>query len=109
MTRAALLIMVLLAAGCQKREALYLFDGIDFRTDTDAPRGDRAAFVTEVRDAAQNVAAAQQAGRYSATEHCVRHFGVSEIAWSAASAGAPETLGLTEDGRLILTGTCVKR
>ncbi|MGQ0563625.1 MAG: hypothetical protein ACT4OK_00955 [Gemmobacter sp.] len=104
-----LIAMLLLATACQKREVLYLFDGIDFRTDTDAPRGNRAAFVTEVRDAGQNVAAAQSAGRYSATEHCVRHFGVSQIDWAAASAGAPETLGLTEDGRLILTGTCVKR
>ena len=103
------LIAVLLLSACQKRAPDYLFDGIDFRADTDAPRGDRASFVTTVRDAAQNVAAAQRAGRYSATQHCVRRFGVSEIEWSEASTAAPEALGLTEDGRLVLTGRCVKR
>ena len=61
------------------------------------------------RDAAQNVAAAQRAGRYSATQHCVRKFGTSEIDWTLASAGAPETLGLTERGELILQGRCAAR
>ena len=109
MTRLALLMMLLLAAGCQKREVLYLFDGIDFRADTDAPRGDRRSFTTTVRAAAQNVAAAQRAGRYSATQHCVRKFGVSEIDWSPASAAAPETLALTPDGTLVMQGKCVAR
>ena len=38
MRRLAILTMLLLAAGCAKREPDYLFDGIDFRSDTDAPR-----------------------------------------------------------------------
>ncbi len=109
MIRIGVVLLVLLTAACQKREVLYLFGGIDFRADTDAPRSDRAGFVTEVRDAAQNVAAAQEAGRYSATRHCVRKFGVSEIEWAPASAAAPETLALTADGRLILTGRCLSR
>ena len=109
MIRIGLIAMVLLAAGCQKREVLYLFDGIDFRSDTDAPRGDRRTFVTTVRDAAQNVAAAQRAGRYSATQHCVRQFGASEIDWSEASAAAPETLALAADGTLMLQGKCAAR
>ena len=109
MIRVALLMVALLAAGCQKREVLYLFGGIDFRTDTDAPRGDRRTFTTTVRDAGQNVAAAQQAGRYSATQHCVRKFGTSEIEWVPASAVAPETLGLAADGTLVLQGRCVTR
>ena len=108
MIRVALIAVVLLSA-CQKREPDYLFDGINFRTDTDAPRGDRRTFTATVRDAAQNVAAAQRAGRYSATKHCVRKFGSSEIDWTPASAGAPETLGLTERGELILQGRCAAR
>ena len=108
MIRIALIALLLLTA-CQKREVLYLFDGIDYRTDTDAPRGDRRSFVTTVRDAAQNVPAAQRAGRYSATEHCVRKFGASEIDWAKASAAAPETLGLTADGSLVLQGKCAAR
>lgn len=108
MIRLALVALVLLSA-CQKREPEYLFDGIDFRVDTDAPRGDRRSFTTTVRDAAQNVAAAQRAGRYSATKHCVYRYGSSEIDWAEASAGAPETLALTEDGWLILQGRCAAR
>ena len=109
MRRLALLVIVVLVAGCQKRVPDYLFDGIDFRADTDAPRGDRRSFITTVRAAAQNVAAAQRAGRYSATQHCVRKFGVSEIDWSPASAAAPETLALTPDGTLVMQGKCVAR
>ena len=109
MRNLAFVAALLLAAGCAKREVLYLFDGIDFRTDTDAPRGDRATFITTVRDAAQNVAAAQRAGRYSATQHCVRKLGVSEIDWTPASAAAPETLALAADGSLVLQGKCVAR
>jgi hypothetical protein len=108
MIRVALIALVLLSA-CQRREPDYLFDGINFRADTGAPRGDRRSFVTTVRDATQNVAAAQRAGRYSATKHCVRKFGSSEIDWAAASAGVPETLGLTERGELILQGRCAAR
>ena len=108
MIRVALIALVLLSA-CQRREPDYLFDGINFRADTDAPRGDRRSFTTSVRDAAQNVAAAQRAGRYSATQHCVRKFGSSEIDWAQASAGAPETLGLTEQGVLVLQGRCAAR
>ena len=109
MRRLALLTMLLLATGCQKRAPDYLFDGIDFRADTDAPRGDRRSFTTTVRDAAQNVAAAQRAGRYSATQHCVRRFGASEIDWAGASAAAPETLAPGIDGTLVLQGRCAAR
>jgi hypothetical protein len=109
MMRLALLMVLLLAAGCQKRAPDYLFDGIDFRADTDAPRGDRRTFTTTVRDAVQNVAAAQRAGRYSATQHCVRKYGTSEIDWAPASAAAPETLALTTDGMLVMQGRCAAR
>ena len=108
MIRVALIALVLLSA-CQRREPDYLFDGINFRADTDAPRGDRRSFATSVRDAAQNVAAAQRAGRYSATQHCVRKFGSSQIDWAQASAGAPERLALTEQGVLVLQGRCAAR
>ena len=109
MRRLAILTMLLLAAACAKREPDYLFDGIDFRSDTDAPQGDRRSFTTTVRDAAQNVAAAQRAGRYSATIHCERRYGASEIDWAEASAAAPETLALTADGTLVLQGRCAAR
>lgn len=108
MTR-VLFIALLALAACGKSEPVYLFDGIDFRTDTDTTRADRRAFSTTVREAGQNVAAAQRAGRYSATEYCVRRFGSSEIDWAPASAAAPDTLGLTEKGELILTGRCAAR
>ena len=108
MIRLALVALVLLSA-CKKREPDYLFDGINFRTDTGAPRGDRRSFITTVRDAAQNLAAAQRAGRYSATEHCVRKFGSSEIDWTDASAADPAALALTAKGELILQGKCAAR
>lgn len=108
MIRLVLIALAFLSA-CQKQAPTYLFDGIDFRADTDAPRGARRAFSTTVREAAQNVAAAQRAGRYSATEYCVRRFGSSEITWAEASATAPETLALTEKGELVLQGRCAAR
>ena len=108
MTRVALLALLMMTA-CAKREALILFDGIDFRTKTSTTRADRHAFATEVRAAGQNVAAAQKAGRYSATVYCAHTFGSSEIDWSEASAAAAEAIGLTAEGSMILQGRCAAR
>jgi hypothetical protein len=107
--RRLVLVSALLLMACSQDKPQYLFDGIQFRTDVNAPRSDRRAFVATVRDAGQNLAAAQRAGRFAGTEYCVYRFGSSEIDWTEASAGAPETLALTEAGVLPLQGRCAAR
>jgi hypothetical protein len=106
---AAVLAAVLVLAACGNREANRIADTTGFRADLAAPRDDRRAFTVTVRAAGTDPAAAQQAGRYAATVHCLEEFGGSRIAWDAASAAAPETLALTDEGALVLQGRCAAR
>lgn len=102
-------ILIVLALGlmsaCVQRTNYNLFDGEYFRADARSDRGDRANFTVRVRGIDKSRDGAREAGRYEATQHCLRHFGTSLIDW----IDGPEDSDLPVDGDVfVLKGTCVE-
>lgn len=95
-------------AGCNRRD-IVLFEGIRFDTRLEAPREDRRSFTVLVRGAAANVPAALQAGAYEGTQHCLKSFGNSRIAWATGPDRVSEEVALAEDGSTVMQGRCVAR
>ena len=96
-----------LAACNSQPDELAVFDGAVYRTSLKAERGDpRGQFNVVVRDAAQGLSGAREAGRYEAIKHCIRETASSEIEWAIGPDTADSALPISE-GSLILTGRCV--
>jgi hypothetical protein len=93
-------------AGNGLRGAPVEVDGIRFRTRI-GTGPDRRTFVATTRGAARAPAAAVEAGRVRAVEHCIGAFGGSDIVWAVGpDAGAAAVDG---NGATVLSGRCVSR
>ncbi|MGR3503764.1 hypothetical protein [Pseudaestuariivita sp.] len=106
MRNAMILVLALGAlASCTERTNYHQFDGVFFRADAKSQRSNRAEFRVEVRQATQTLEGAREAGRYEATQHCLRFFGTSLVDWEN---GPDDGTDVLEGDTLILTGTCVE-
>ena len=91
------------------RGSLMEVEGLRFRSRIGYTTPDRRGFVVTTRDAGRNVAAALEAARLRAVEHCLTGFGESEIAWTLSPGRLAETVTLDGDGAVGVAGLCVAR
>ena len=85
------------------------FEGIYFRARAQSTSEDRRDFTVSVARADQNIAAALEAGRFEAVKYCLGRFGGSDIAWTMSPDEDPDTILLSDDNSLLLTGRCTTR
>ncbi len=107
MTKKMFLIGTLVAttavAACQAGSERVAFDGKYFRTKVAKVDGKRDVFTVTVRDVAQSVAGAREAGRHEAVSYCVGTYGSSDIDWVVG----PDTPELRiVDNAIVFQGTC---
>lgn len=106
------LLVVPALAGCATLENVagktkrVTFDGKLFRASAQRSDDDRARFFVTVNDAGKSLKGAREAGRYKATEYCIKNFGTSRIAWVAGPDVADEALQLSVSGQLQMEGVC---
>jgi hypothetical protein len=84
------------------------FGGLKFDAKLTASADDRRAFTVVVREAARNIEAAQEAGRYEAVAYCLYNFGASDMEWTAGP-DLPADQVVLEDGALTMSGRCTAR
>ena len=103
----ALLGTAMTTAACSRAKP-FIYDGIAYKGKTTAPRSDRKSFTATVRPvSAQTLPGALAAGRYEGVKHCVRYYGVSDIAWTLGP-DSPSGQLLLAGNTLTLRGTCVE-
>ncbi|MDF1727132.1 MAG: hypothetical protein P1U53_05205 [Sulfitobacter sp.] len=99
------LIAALALTGCSNNDDRVTFDGYYFRTKVKRVDRQLDQFTVEIRDAAQSLEGARQAGRFAGVEHCVEYFGSSDILWTVGPETPAQNLQIVDD-RLIFRGTC---
>lgn len=104
-TLTLLLASVLLLGGCSDKDKRVYFDGKYFPAKAKKVKGDREAFVVNVRKTAQGLDGAREAGRHAAVKYCVENFGYSGIDWVNGPDAEDGTLTLAK-GNLVLKGRC---
>ncbi len=102
-----LAIAALALAACGKPGERVRFDGNYYPAKLSKSGERREEFSVTVSDVAQGINGARQAGRFAGTEYCVRTFGDSDITWQPGY-GPEDSRTLTDNGRLVLRGSCVK-
>lgn len=99
--------LLTVTAGCNQKDKRTLFDGMYFKTKAAAV--DRkvtlADFTVTVKDVAQSLDAARQAGGYAGTRYCIENFGSSRIDWAVGPDTEPGRLTIA-DNTLVFRGTC---
>jgi hypothetical protein len=104
-----ILIPALLAAlalgGCSNDDDRIAFDGHFYRTKVQKVDRQLDVFTVRVRDVAQSLEGAREAGEYAAIEHCVGLFGSSDIDWAVGPDTPAEAL-VVENNSFTLAGTC---
>ena len=99
------LIAVLALTGCTNDDDRVAFDGHFFRTKVKKVDRQLDVITVQIRDVAQSLDGAREAGRYAGVEHCVKHFGSSDIIWTVGPDTPAEQLQVV-DNTLIFSGTC---
>jgi hypothetical protein len=96
-----------LLAGCSGKggKQRVTFDGYAFKTSLKALKEDPQMFDVTVRDANQSLEAAEDAGRYEATRHCVTRYGNSTLEWLVVRETDDRDV-LVNDDILLLRGRC---
>ncbi|WP_113912605.1 hypothetical protein [Roseovarius dicentrarchi] len=92
---------------CGKPGERVLFDGKYYPAKLSKSGVSREEFSVAVRDVGQGINGAREAGRFEGTTYCVETFGDSSIDWQPGY-GPEDGRAITEDGTLILRGSCVK-
>lgn len=111
--RRAILISVCLGllAGCSGTKNPFsgrqkvTFGGYSFSASLKAVREDPRMFDVTVKGASQSVEAAEDAGRYEATRHCVTRYGNSKLEWLVVEETTDRGLAVDSDV-LIMRGRC---
>ncbi|WP_420567028.1 hypothetical protein [Thalassovita sp.] len=98
-----------LLAGCggkslTKRQQVT-FDGYSFKASLKALKDDPQMFDVTVRRASQSLEAAEDAGRYEATRHCVTRYGNSNLEWLVVRETDDRDVVVNDD-ILLLRGRC---
>lgn len=96
-------VMAGLVAGCTARKDRILFDGKYFRTKVSKVNKQRDVFQVTVRDPAQSIDGAREAGRHAGVAYCVAQYGNSDIDWAVGPDAG--TLRIA-DNKLTFQGTC---
>lgn len=83
------------------------FDGNYYPAKLSKSNDRREQFSVAVRDFAQGINGAREAGRFAGTTYCVETFGDSDISWQPGY-GPEDASVVSENGVLIFRGSCVK-
>ena len=99
--------LMILGAGCSKKEDRMRFDGHYFKTKSAAVdrKTSLAPFTVTVKDVAQSLEGARAAGGYEGTRYCIKNFGNSRIDWAVGPDTDPAQLRIA-DNTLVFRGTC---
>ncbi len=81
------------------------FDGYAFKASLKAVKEDPRMFDVTVRGANQSYEAAEDAGRYEATRHCVTRYGNSSLEWLVVLEQDDHEV-VVKDDILLLRGRC---
>jgi len=81
------------------------FSGHSFRTSLKAVREDPQMFDVTVRGATKSLEAAEDAGRYEATRHCVTRYGNSKLEWMVVVETQERDVKVDQD-TLVMRGRC---
>lgn len=101
--------LVVLIAGCTKKDERVLFDGLYFKAKA-APvdrKKTLAEFVVSVQDVSQSLEGARAAGGYEGTRYCIANYGTSRIDWTVGPETEPQQLVIDKD-TLSFRGTCLR-
>ncbi len=98
-----------LAACNVNRDKQIRFEGFYFRTKAKAveKKVSVADFTVEIKDVAQSLDGAREAGKYAGTRYCVTNYGSSRINWAVGPDTEAENL-VIEGDTLTFRGTCLK-
>lgn len=105
------LVCVGLLAGCGVGEKMrrsnerVTFGGYYFKASLKAVKEDPRMFDVIVKGANQSREAAEDAGRYEATRHCVTKFGNSKLEWLVVQE-TEDGQAVTDTDTMILRGRC---
>lgn len=102
-----LLIVGLAVPACTRPEHRVTFGGFYFRTKAKPVNKKKtlADFTVTIKDVAQSLDGARQAGGYEGTRYCIDKFGTSRIIWTVGPATDPKQLRI-DDGQLLFQGRC---
>ncbi|KIN61403.1 hypothetical protein Z945_2395 [Sulfitobacter noctilucae] len=92
-------------AGCTNRADRLTFDGHYYRTKVSKVDRQRDVFTVRIRDVAQSLDGAREAGRHAGNSYCVKTYGSSDIAWAVGPDTPPEQLRIV-DNTLVFQGVC---
>ncbi|HEY9039850.1 MAG TPA: hypothetical protein VIN05_13010 [Roseovarius sp.] len=106
MTLTALAAALALTA-CGKPGERVRFDGNYYPAKLSKSGERREEFVVTVSDVAQGIEGAREAGRFAGTSYCIEIVGDSDITWQRGY-GPDDGRAITENGNLILRGSCAK-
>jgi hypothetical protein len=88
-----------------RNKDVVLYDGVAFRSKAKKVDKDRTHFTAEVRDAAQSIPGALEAGRHAGVTYCIKNYGSSKIDWVKGPDIDPADVVL-EGGDLTFEGYC---
>lgn len=96
-----------LLAGCGSNgsKQRVTFDGYSFKASLKAVKEDPRMFDVTVKSANQSLEAAEDAGRYEATRHCVTRYGNSKLEWLVVMETDDRDVIVDKD-TLLLRGRC---
>jgi hypothetical protein len=102
------LISLGLLAGCgdgSKSKQRVTFGGYSFKASLKAVKEDPQMFDVTIKGASQSFEAAEDAGRYEATRHCVTRYGNSSLEWLVVAERDTREV-VVDDDTLVLRGRC---
>lgn len=85
------------------------FDGLRFKAKADDVSEDKRDFTITVQNVSRNIPAALEAGNFEAVKYCLGLFGGSDAEWTTGPDQDPETVSVSENDTLTLSGRCTKR
>jgi hypothetical protein len=92
-------------AGCTDSKNRMTFDGQYYRTKVAKVDKQRHVFTVNIRDVAQSLDGAREAGRHAGVSYCVENYGSSDIVWAVGPDTPPEELRIV-DNTLVFQGVC---
>lgn len=103
----ALVAAVGVTAGCESRDDRTYYDGVYFRTKTEAidKKATRSVFYTTISGASASLTGARAAAHHEGTRYCIENYGTSNIQWAQDPTSDDAQLTVTDD-KLTFQGTC---
>jgi hypothetical protein len=110
LVRLALILgLVSALSSCGLRERLFGEDvGLPYDASLDTGET-RRTFTVEVEALGASLEEARESARHPATRHCIERYGIGDVDWVIDPATGDWAATRTEDGSLIVSGSCVGR